>query len=188
MKRQHQGRRLLFEFGPLLVFFLGNWLGGMYWATALLMVAVLAALAAAWTIERRVAIVPLITAVFVGIFGGLTLWLHSEVFIQVKVTLLHALLGTVLLGGLAFGRSFLRLVMEQAITMPEPAWRTLTLRWGCFFLAMAALNEVLRHTLTWDGWVTFKVFGVIGLIMLFTLANTPFVVRHMVEDDSRPAA
>jgi intracellular septation protein len=183
-----QGLKILIEMGPLLAFFIGNWQAGIFWGTAIFMAATLIALAASWALTRKIAMVPLLSAVFVAIFGALTLWLHSDLFIKVKVTLINALFGTILLGGVVFGRSYLKLVMGEAMRLPESAWRTLTIRWGIFFLAMAALNEVVWRNMTTDAWVNFKVFGLLPLTLVFALANAPFMAKHMIEDEPKSPA
>lgn len=176
------GRKMALELAPLAAFFIANWLGGVMWATAVFMAATLVSLAVSWYLTGKLAVVPLVSAVFVAIFGALTLWLHDKLFIQVKVTLLNALFGAILLTGLAFGRSYIKFIMDQAIHMPDAAWRTLTLRWGVYFLSIAALNEVLRRTLSWDHWVTFKAFGFLAITLVFALANAPFMAQHMHSD------
>jgi len=178
-----QGRKLLIELGPLAVFFAANWKAGIFWGTGAFMVATAAALAASWYLTRKLAMVPLICAVFVAVFGGLTLWLQSDLFIKVKVTLINALFGAVLLGGAAFGRNYLKLIMGEAMKLPEAAWRTLTIRWGLFFLGLALLNEVVWRSVTTDTWVNFKVFGILPLTLVFALANAPYMARHMIEDE-----
>jgi len=178
-----QGRKLLIELGPLAVFFAANWKAGIFWGTGAFMVATTAALAASWYLTRKLAMVPLISAVFVAVFGGLTLWLQSDLFIKVKVTLINALFGAVLLGGAAFGRNYLKLIMGEAMKLPEAAWRTLTIRWGLFFLGLALLNEVVWRSVTTDTWVNFKVFGILPLTLVFALANAPYMARHMIEDE-----
>ena len=180
------GIKLLIELGPLLVFFATNYFGGVFLGTAVFMAAVAIALAASWLLTHKLAPVPLISAVFVGFFGALTLWLHDQTFIQVKVTLLNALFGAILLGGLAFGRSYLKLVMDTAMHMPDRAWRTLTIRWGLFFFSLAALNEVLRHSLNWDHWLAFKTFGLLPLTLVFALANAPFMAKHIHDEEANP--
>jgi intracellular septation protein len=177
-----QGMKLLIEMGPLVVFFAGNWLGGIFVGTAVFMVATVVALAVSWGLTRKIAMVPLVSAVFVALFGALTLWLHSELFIKVKVTLINALFGAVLLGGVAFGRHYLKLIMGEAMKLPEQAWRTLSIRWGLFFFAMAVLNEIIWRTQSTDFWVNFKVFGLLPLTLIFALANAPFMAKHMQED------
>ena len=110
----NQGIKLLIEMGPLIAFFAGNWLAGIFWGTGIFMVATVIALALSWSLTRKLAMVPLVSAVFVAVFGGLTLWLQSDLFIKVKVTLINALFGAILLGGLAFGRSYLKLEIGRA--------------------------------------------------------------------------
>ena len=178
-----QGTKLLIEMGPLVAFFIANWKAGIFWGTGIFMVATVIALIASWVLTRKIAMVPLVSAVFVALFGALTLWLHSDLFIKVKVTLINALFGAVLLGGVAFGRSYLKLIMGEAVKLTEEAWRTLSIRWGVFFFAMAALNEVVWRSFSTDAWVNFKVFGLLPITLAFALANAPFMSKHMIEEE-----
>jgi len=178
-----QGTKLLIEMGPLVAFFIANWKAGIFWGTGIFMAATIVALTASWVLTRKVAMVPLVSAIFVAIFGILTLWLHSDLFIKVKVTLINALFGVVLLGGVAMGRSYLKLVMGEAVKLTDQAWRTLSLRWGLFFLALAVLNEIVWRNFSTDAWVNFKVFGLLPITLVFALANAPFMSKHMIEDD-----
>lgn len=171
--------KIAVEWGPLIAFFIANARGGIFVATAVFMVATIIALAVAWAATRRIAMVPLVSAVFVGLFGALTLWLQDEIFIKVKVTLVNALFGTILLAGLWFGKQFLKTLMGEAVTMDDEGWRTLTLRWGVFFFVLAGLNEVVWRTLSTDAWVNFKVFGILPLTLLFALSQVPLMQRHM---------
>ena len=180
------GVKILVEMGPLVAFFVGNWKAGIFWGTGIFMLATVISLAVSWWLTRRIAMVPLISAVFVALFGGLTLWLHSDLFIKVKVTLINALFGAILLGGVAFGRNFLKLAMGEAMKLPDHAWRTLTIRWGVFFFVLAGLNEIVWRSVSTDMWVNFKVFGLLPLTLVFALANAPFMSRHMIEDGTKP--
>jgi intracellular septation protein len=147
-------------------------------ATAALIAASVVALALAWFLERRVPLVPLVTAAIVVVFGGLTLWLQDETFIKMKPTIVQAIFALVLLGGLAVGRPLLKpLLATMMPPMSDRAWRQFTLRYGLFFVAMAALNELVWRTQSTDVWVTFKVFGLSGLTFLFILSQLPFVGR-----------
>jgi len=181
-----QGAKLLIELGPLVAFFAANWLGGIFWGTGVFMAATAVSLAVSWALTGKLAMVPLVSAVFVAVFGALTLWLHSDLFIKVKVTLVNVLFGVVLLGGAAMGRSYLKLIMGEAVKLQEKAWLTLSIRWGVFFLAMAALNEIVWRTFSTDQWVNFKVFGLLPLTLVFALANTPFMSKHMIEEETAP--
>ena len=180
-----QGTKLLIEMGPLVCFFAANWKAGIFWGTGIFMVATVVALTASWLLTRKLAMVPLVSAIFVALFGALTLWLHSDLFIKVKVTLINALFGAVLLGGVAFGRSYLKLVMGEAVKLTEAAWRTLSIRWGLFFLFLAVLNEIVWRTQTTDFWVSFKAFGIMPLTIGFALAQLPLIMKHELKDASK---
>ena len=177
-----QGLKLLIEMGPLVAFFAGNWFGGIFFGTGVFMVATIISLTVSWGLTRKIAMVPLVSAVFVALFGALTLWLQSDLFIKVKVTMINALFGAVLLGGVAFGKSYLKLIMGEAMKLSDDAWRTLSIRWGVFFFAMAGLNEIVWRNFTTDQWVNFKVFGLLPLTLVFAVANAPYMTKHMLED------
>jgi intracellular septation protein len=127
---------------------------------------------------------PLFTALLVLIFGGLTLYLKNDTFIKMKPTVLYAGFGLTLLGGLLFGRLFVKYVFAAAFELTEEGWRKLTFRWGWFFLALAILNEIVWRSMPTATWVKFKVFGIIPLIMLFALAQMPLVLKHEVKQNS----
>jgi intracellular septation protein len=177
--------RLLVEWGPLVAFFIANAKGGIFWGTGVFMAATAMALGLSWTLTRKLALVPLISAGFVAVFGGLTLWLQNETFIKVKVTLVNALFGTVLLTGLCFGKQFLKHVLGEAVKMDDEGWRILTLRWGVFFFALALLNEIVWRTVSTDLWVNFKVFGILPITLVFAISQAPLMNRHMIESGPR---
>ncbi len=167
------------DYGPLLAFFVAYFSAGLMVATAVLIAVTLVALGAALWFERRLPVMPLVTAVVVAVFGGLTLWLDDDSFIKMKPTIVQVLFAVVLLGGVAVGRSPIKPLLAHAFpTMPDPAWRTLSLRFAAFFLVMAAANEVVWRTQSTGVWVTFKVFGLMGLTLAFTMAQMPFLLRH----------
>ena len=174
------------DYGPIAVFFLVYLKFGLLPATGALMAATAVVLALAFAIERRVAMMPLVTAIIVGIFGGLTLLLQDETFIKMKPTIVQVLFAAVLLGGLAFGRPLLKYVLGSALPLDDVGWRRLTLRWALFFIAMAGLNELVWRTQTTDFWVTFKVFGILGITLVFALAQTPLILRHRLPDETAP--
>ena len=189
--------KLALELGPLLVFFFANargeWLverfpalanlgGPIFVATALFMVATVIALVASWLLMRTLPIMPLVTGVVVLIFGGLTLWLQDDIFIKMKPTIVNTLFGAVLLGGLFFGRSLLGYVFDSAFQLDAEGWRKLTFRWGLFFLFLAVVNEVVWRSFSTDAWVTFKVWGIMPITLLFTLSQMPLIMRHSIEE------
>lgn len=173
------------DYGPLIVFFIAYLRFDLMVATGALMAATAVALVLALIYERRVPMMPVITAVIVGIFGGLTLWLDDETFIKLKPTIVQGLLAVVLLGGLAFGKPLLRPVMGTAWPMDHDGWRRLTFRFGCFFAAMAVVNEIVWRTQSTDTWVTFKVFGLMGLTFIFGMFQIPLLNRHRVDEPKK---
>jgi intracellular septation protein len=178
-----QFRRLLLDLGPLIVFFAGFKYLGIFGATAAFMAAVLISLCVGFVLEKRLSPMPLFTALLVLIFGGLTLYLKNDIFIKMKPTVLYAFFGATLIGGLSFKRLFIKYVFAQAFELDETGWRQLTWRWGIFFLALAVLNELVWRNASTAAWVSFKVWGIIPLIFLFALAQTPFVMKHHIEPE-----
>ena len=171
------------DYGPLVVFFLAfYWTDDLLSATAALMVATAVALLLSLVMIRRVPMMPLITAGVVGVFGGLTLWLNDPTFIKMKPTIVQGLIAVILLGGLALGRSLLKPVIGTAWTMDDFGWRRLTFRFGLFFIGMAVLNEIVWRTQSTDVWVTFKVFGIMGLTLVFSVCQAPLMQRHRLAD------
>lgn len=166
------------EYGPLALFFIVYSAEGLLPATAVLLAATAVGLLLSLIFLRRVPMMPLVTAVVVGIFGGLTLWLQDETFIKMKPTIVNAIFAVILLGGYVINRHPLQYVLGSSLQMTENGWRKLTLRLGLFFAAMAGLNEIVWRTQSTDVWVAFKVFGLIGLTVAFMLAQTPLILRH----------
>lgn len=172
------GLKIALELGPLVLFFAGNSYGGIYVATGLFMVATLVALVAMWVLVRRIAVMPLISALVVVVFGTLTLVLQDDHFIKLKPTLVNALFGAALLGGLALRKPLLPYVFDGMVQLTDAGWRILTLRWGAFFLVMALVNEVVWRNFSTDTWVSFKTFGYLPLTILFALAQAPLMSRY----------
>ncbi|MAF67236.1 MAG: septation protein A [Planctomycetes bacterium] len=170
--------KILIEMGPLLVFFITNARMDIFAATAAFMAAIVLSLAASWVLERRLPTMPLVTAAFVLVFGTLTLVLADDLFIKLKPTVVNLLFATILFAGLARKRSLLRPLLESSIKLDAEGWRVLTLRWACFFVLLALLNEAVWRNATTDTWVSFKVFGILPLTIVFTLTQIPLIQRH----------
>lgn len=184
------------EIGPLLVFFFANYRGQwliehisffsrfdkpVYPATALFMAAILLSLAVSWLIARKIPIMPLVSGIFVLFFGCLTLWLHDDVFIKMKPTIINILFGLILFGGLYFNKSLLGYIFDSALQLDAEGWRILTFRWAWFFLFSAALNEIIWRNFSTDIWANFKVFGTMPITLLFILSQTPLLMRHNID-------
>jgi intracellular septation protein len=184
----HPLLKLALDLGPLLVFFAANAMFGIFPATAIFMVTMLVVITIGIAVERKVSPMPLVTGALVLVFGGLTLWLSNDIFIKIKPTILYVMFAGVLLGGLAFSRLFIKLMLGQTLRLSEEAWRTLTWRWALFFVALAVLNEIVWRNVSTNTWVAFKVWGVFPLTLIFAMAQTPFIARHQIGSDETPAA
>lgn len=193
------GLKLALEFGPLLAFFFANargeWLAErvgflgalgepIFVATAVFMLATVLSLSLSWMLTRTIPIMPLVAGVVVLVFGALTLWLHDELFIKIKPTIVNGLFSALLLGGLFIFRvSLLRYVFDTAFRIDEAGWHKLTVRWGLFLAFMAVVNEVLWRNFSTDFWVAFKVWGNLPITIAFTLAQMPLIMRHSLDED-----
>jgi intracellular septation protein len=177
------GLKLVLDMGPLAVFFVTYKFANLMIATGSLMVATIVALSITYVLTKRLAIMPLVMGVTVMVFGGLTLWLNSEVFIKLKLTIIYALMAGSMYVGLYMGRPLAKLVLEGAVEMPDWCWRVLTHRVAAMFVVVALSNEVARRLLTTDDWVNFKVFGVTIGMFIFFMANAPFIMRNQIEHD-----
>jgi intracellular septation protein len=185
------GLKLALDFGPLVVFFAANARFGIFIATATLMVAMVPAVCVPYWVTRRVPVMPIVTAIAVLVFGTLTLVLQDELFIKLKPTIIYLLFGSILMGGLMFGKPLLGTLLDSVFHLTEEGWRRLTLRWALFFFALAALNEFVWRTQTTDFWVSFKVFGVLPLTVLFGALQYPLLTRYAApeadkQEPSRP--
>jgi intracellular septation protein len=126
-----------------------------------------------------------VTAIVVVVFGGLTLFLQNEEFIKLKPTIIYVLFGVVLLGGLAFRKPLLGMVLDSVFNLTDEGWRKLTLRWALFFLALAVLNEVVWRTQSTDFWVSFKVFGVLPLTFIFAALQYPLLTKYAAAEPAQ---
>jgi intracellular septation protein len=173
--------RPVVEYGPIAAFFIAYSIADLFVATASIMVATALALALSYIVERRIPMMPLIAAGIIGVFGGLTLWLQDEIFIKMKPTIIQAIFGTILIFGLLTNRLFMKSLMGSVWHVTDEGWRVLTVRFALFFFLMGGLNEVVWRTQSTNLWVNFKVFGLMGLTIVFILAQLPLVKRFAIE-------
>ena len=182
--------KLALDLGPLVVFFAANSRFGIFAGTAIFMVAILVSLAVSYALTRHLAIMPVVSAIIVLVFGSLTLLLHDETFIKVKPTIIYALFGLTLLAGYVLNRPLLAIVFDSVFHLNAEGWRKLTLRWAAFFLVMAVANEIVWRTQTTEVWISFKLFGFTPLTFLFGALQYPLLMKYAAEEtpaDGTPA-
>ena len=194
-KEPQGASKLLIDLGPLLVFFLVNFLApvpsALRWiaATIAFMIAMLAAMLFSAIRYHRISALLWFSGVMVIVLGILTVWLHDRTFIQMKPTFYYALVSGLLLFGFATGRPILQRVLGSTYPgLDETGWRKLTRNWAIFFAFMAVLNEAVWRSTSWDFWLGFKLWGAIPLTFLFAAANIPMLIRHgLMKEDAVPA-
>ncbi|MBX4336001.1 septation protein A [Bartonella raoultii] len=185
--------KFFLEMGPLVAFFLANYKGEwlinnieifknfektLFPATAIFMVAIIISLILSWILARNIPIMPLISGIFVLVFGSLTLWLHNETFIKMKPTIINSLFAFILFGGLFLKKSLLRYVLDSTLKLDDIGWQKLTYRWAFFFIFLALLNEIIWRNFSDNFWTSFKVFGVMPITILFMIIQMPLIMKH----------
>jgi intracellular septation protein len=175
--------KFLFDLFPVILFFVAFKLADLYVATGVAIAATFAQVGWLKLRGRKVDKMLWASLVIIVIFGGATLALHDETFIKWKPTVLYWLFAVVLAGGeLVFGRNLIRAVLGEQLQLPDHAWRTLNRLWAGFFAFMGALNLLVAYSFSTDAWVNFKLFGGIGLMLLFVLGQAAFLARYVQED------
>lgn len=177
--------KLLIDFFPIILFFVAFKVWGIYVATGVAIAATVVQIAYLRHKHGKVEPMQWMGLGVIVVFGGATLLAHSETFIKWKPTVLYWLMGSALLiGQFVFRRNFIKNLMGAQIELPETAWRGLNWAWTGFFAAMGVLNLWVAYTFSTDAWVNFKLFGGLGLMLAFVLAQAAFLSRYM--KDSHP--
>lgn len=152
-------------------------------ATVVVIVATLMQVAYLAARGRKIDLMLWVSLALVVVMGGLTIWLHSETFIKWKPTLLYWVMGSAFaLAPLLFGKNLLKLLLGEQLHLPAPVWQRLNLAWVLFFAAMGALNLWVAFTFSTDAWVNFKLFGSLGLMLVFTIAQGLYLARHLPDE------
>lgn len=198
-KTGNQLLRMGLELGPLVIFFLCNSKANLifgnapteniFYATGAFMIAFALSLIITYTRYKRVPTMPLVTGVFVLVFGTLTLWLHDDTFIKIKPTLVNLLFASGLLGAAYFGKPLMKQLFDGAFDLTDEGWMVLTKRWGFFFVLLALINEVVWRNFSTEFWAGFKLFGIMPLTIIFAMAQVGVLTRYAAnpKDGQTPA-
>lgn len=176
----------LLDFIPLIIFFILYKTHDIFVATGALIIATAIQVALTWFLYKKVEKMQLITFLMVTLFGGLTLFLHDENFIKWKVTIIYGIFAL----GLAFSQlvrnPLIKTMLGKEITLAEAIWMRINLAWTVFFVVCAIINIYIAFNFPLDVWVNFKVFGLLALTFIFTLATGGYIYHHMPkETDSK---
>jgi intracellular septation protein len=182
---------LLLDYGPLLVFFIayklaGSGLQGSLVATLAFMVAVVISIAVGLAVVKRVSPMVWVSTVLILGFGAITLYLRDPRFIQMKPTVIYVGFAAVLGAGLLRRKPLLKWLFGPVFPgLTEEGWLKLSRNWATFFAVLAIANEIMRATLSFDTWLTLKVWGVTVVSLVFAIANMPMLLRHGLEPDKK---
>jgi intracellular septation protein len=179
--------KLLFDFFPVVLFFIAFKLFDIYAATAVAIAASLAQIGWLKLRRRRVDTMLWVSLAIVVLFGGATLLLHDETFIKWKPTVLYWMFGVVLAASqLGFRRNLMRAVLGEQVRMPDFAWRRLNWSWVLFFAFMGAANLYVAFSFPTDTWVSYKLFGGMGMLLLFVLLQAVYLSRYIEDPSASP--
>jgi intracellular septation protein len=176
--------KFLFDLFPVILFFIAFKVSGIFVATGVAIVATLLQILWVWFRHRKVENMLWISLAIIVVFGGMTLVFHDETFIKWKPTVLYWTFGLVLaVSQLAFGKNLIRSLLGKQIELPEPVWKNLNWSWVTFFAFMGAINLAVAFALGFstEAWVNFKLFGGMGLTLLFALAQGLLLSKHIEE-------
>lgn len=176
--------KFLFDFFPILLFFIAYKFGGIYVATGVAIAASFVQIG--WVMARGKKVEPMmwISLAIIVFFGGATLLLHNETFIKWKPTVLYWLFAVILLGGAwLFKKNFIRVMMEKQVSLPDSVWNNLNLSWAAFFVVMGVANLYVAYNFSTDDWVNFKLFGTTGMMLVFVMVQSFMLSKHIQDKE-----
>lgn len=170
----------LLEFIPVILFFIAYKFYDIYVATAVVIVATLIQVAMTWFKYRKVETMQWVTLALILVMGGATLYLHDEQFIKWKLSIIEWAFGIAFIGSQYIGeKPFIERMMSGSLDLPQAVWKRLNTLWGLFFLSVGFINVYVMYHYSTDEWVTFKTFGVPGLMVVFICLQMVYLYKHI---------
>ena len=182
-KQEPNGRKMLFDFGPLILFFGTNYIyDDLMLSVKVLVATTLVSLVLSWHFDRKISLMAAIGCAALVFFAALTLYFDNELFIKIKPTVVTLLFAALISGGRLMGRNPLAAIMGKQIILTTQGWRAISWLWVAMFVTSAIANELAWRTLSTDDWITFKVFGLTGISFLFFALSVPILQKHQRQD------
>ena len=180
--------KLLIDFFPIILFFVAFKIWGIYVATGVAIAATVAQIAYLRLRQGKIEPMQWLSLGVIVVFGGATLLAQNETFIKWKPTVLYWVMGGALLvGQLFFKKNFIKVLMGAQMELPDSAWRVLNWAWAGFFAVMGVINLWVAFNFDTDTWVNFKLFGGMGLMLVFVVAQAFYLSRYMKSDEATDA-
>ncbi|MDA9659342.1 septation protein A [Alphaproteobacteria bacterium] len=175
----------LFEFFPLIVFFVVYYKSDkdLYLSITAVIIATLISLVALYIKERKISTMMLVSTVILVVFGGLSIFLKNDIFFKMKPTIINSLFAIILIGSTFFNKPVLKMLLNSSMKLTDQGWSLMNKLWSGFFIFLALLNEIVWRTQTTDVWVNFKVFGIMGITIVFTIIQIPLLKKHFIDLD-----
>ncbi|MEE9396036.1 MAG: septation protein A [Methylococcales bacterium] len=177
--------QILFDFFPIILFFIAFKLYGIYIATVVAIVATVIQVGFTWIKHRKIEKMHIVTLILITVLGGATLYFQNELFIKWKPTIVNWLFGIVFLGSQVIGdRTIIERMMKQNLDLPQAVWRRLNLSWALFFITLGCINVYVLYQFDTETWVNFKLFGMLGLTITFVVAQGIYLSKHIPEAET----
>ena len=182
IKTENSIYKQLFDLGPLIVFFIGNYFYGIFWGTGALVIATVLSIILSKIMFNKIPLIAAFGCITVVFFGSLTIFFQDDVFIKIKPTVVSFIIGMILLIGEFIGKQPIKFVMSSNLNLSQKGWGYLSKLWIIMFFSMALANEIAWRNLSTDDWVTFKVFGIPILSIIFAILSVPVITKYNLDE------
>lgn len=175
----------LLEFFPLIIFFIVYYKSDkdLYLSIAAVIVSTLISLIILYIKEKKISTMMLVSTIILIVFGGLSIFFKNETFFKMKPTIINVLFAVILIGSTFINKPVLKILLNSSMKLTDQGWSIMNKMWSGFFIFLALVNEIVWRTQTTDTWVNFKVFGILGITIIFTVIQIPLLKKHFIEND-----